>query len=79
MTKQLLQGVEFVGVLEVGIVVPWNNVHGDTVRTKSLKEHLTVAVQCLEVNEPTVLIVVAQVDDVLDTVARSGKGKNTSL
>ena len=41
-------------------MVPRNYIHGDTIGTQTLKKYFAVAVQCFEVYESTVLIVVAQ-------------------
>ena len=49
-------------------MVPRDYVHGYAISTETLKKHFAVAVQCLEVNVPTVLIVVTEVYYVLDTM-----------
>jgi hypothetical protein len=64
-TEQLFEGVEFVGILVVGIVITRDDVHSDTILTQFLKEVFAVSIQCLEVNKPTMLIVVTKVDDML--------------
>jgi hypothetical protein len=68
MTKQLLEGVQVVGVLVVCVVVSWDDVHSDTIFAESIKKHFTVTVQFFEVDKPTILVVVAEMDYVLDVV-----------
>jgi hypothetical protein len=68
MTKQLFEGVEVIGILVIGIVITWDDIHSDTILTQFLKEVFAVSIQCLEVDEPAILIVITQMDDVVDIV-----------
>ena len=68
MTEQLFEGVEVIGILVIGIVIPWDDIHSDTILTQFLKEVFAVSIQCLEVDEPSVLIVITQMDDMLYSV-----------
>tara|TARA_B110000914_G_scaffold113102_1_gene98935 strand:- start:91 stop:393 length:303 start_codon:yes stop_codon:yes gene_type:complete len=68
MTKQLFEGVQVIGILVIGVVITWDDIHSDTIFAQLLKEVFAVSIQCLEVNEPSVLIVITQMDDVLYSV-----------
>ena len=65
---QFFEGTDLQCVLEVDVVITWNDVHGDPILTQLLKEVESVGIQCFVVYEPSVLERIAQVDDVLDFI-----------
>ena len=76
MNKQLFEGVEVIGILVIGIVITWDDIHSDTIFAQLLKKMFAVSIQCLGVDESSVLIVITQMDDVVDIVLNEIREKN---
>ena len=67
-TVQFLESADLQSILEVDVVVPWNDIHSDAILTQLLEEVHAVGVECLVVYKPSMLERITQVDDVLDVI-----------
>ena len=67
---QLIERVEVVGVLIVCVVVTRDDIHGDAILTQLIQEVFTIRTQGLEVDEPPVLVVIAEMKDMFDIVLK---------
>jgi hypothetical protein len=67
-THQLFEGVQLDSILEVNVVIAWNDIHVNIVFTEFIQEYLTIMVQRFEVDRLTVIVVVTKVQYLCDVV-----------
>ena len=68
MTKQLFEGVQVIGILVIGVVIPWDDIHSDTILTQFLKEVFAVSIQCLEVDETTIFVIISKMNNMVNII-----------
>jgi hypothetical protein len=76
MTKQLFEGVQVIGILVIGVVITWDDIHSDTIFAQLLKEVFAVSIQCLEVDKTTIFVIISKMDDVVDIVLNEIREKD---
>jgi hypothetical protein len=78
-TEQLFEGVQVIGVLVIGIVIPRDDIHSDTILSQFFKEVFAVSIQCLEVDKPSVLIVITQMNNMVNIILNEVREKYISV